>query len=214
MGWIEDKLALFAENIDSFADAQVRKDILKGSDDIDGDTDIEELAVWMKGAVERLCSLVDEETAKKIMTYNACRFAEETFLGDTVGELARLKALYEKNGDVDEIIREMDKDRSFNGASMFPKFERKGNVLYDTKKPCQPDKFAGAKSGYEKQLYYCYCPFAKATKEKFPSVYCNCGAGFCKFIWEEIVEGDVKIEVIESVLNGDEQCTFAIYLPE
>ncbi|MCP4230079.1 MAG: hypothetical protein GY771_08020, partial [bacterium] len=44
-------------------------------------------------------------------------------------------------------------------------------------------------------------------------VYCNCGAGFNKFIWEEIVEGEVAIEVVESVLDDGECCTFAIYLP-
>ena len=71
----------------------------------------------MKGAMERLCSLVDDDTAKKIMTRNACRFVEETFLGDTVGELAKLKAAYEKNGDIDEIIRLMNKDRSFDGGN-------------------------------------------------------------------------------------------------
>ncbi len=213
MGWVEDKLALFAKNIDDYANIEVRKEVLSGSENISGESSLEELTAWMKGAVDRLCVLVDEETAKRILTYNACRFIEETFLGDTVGELARLKALFEKNGDIDEIIREMDKDRSFKGRSMFPKFERDGNVLYNTKNPCQPEEFAKAKDSYEKQLYYCFCPFAKATRESFPRVFCNCGAGFCKFIWEEIVEGEVNIEVIESVLYGDEQCTFAVYLP-
>jgi hypothetical protein len=214
MGWIEDKLALFAKNIDNFADAEVRKTVLEGSEGYNDESDIQELAVWMKGAVERLSSLVDENTAKKIMTHNACRFIEETFLGDTVGELAKLKAVYDKNGDIDEIIRLMNKDRSFNGASMFPKYERKGNVLYNTKKPCRLMEFERAKDRYEKQLYYCFCPFVRATREKIPPVYCNCGAGFNKFIWEEVVEGEVAIEVVESVLDGGECCTFAIYLPE
>lgn len=214
MGWVEDKLILFANNIDSFANPEIRKEVMTGSEGLTGESSLEELALWMKDAVDRLCALVDEDTAKRILTYNACRFIEETFLGDTVGELARLKALYEKNGDIDEIIREMDKDLSFNGKSMFPKFERKGNVLYNTKNPCQPEEFAGAKDSYEKQLYYCFCPFAKATREDFPPVYCNCGAGFCKFIWEEIVEREVNIEVIESILTGGERCTFAVYLPD
>jgi len=214
MGWIEDKLALFAKNLDNFADADVRNEVLAGSETFNGDTDIEELAAWMKGAMERLCSLVDDDTAKIIMTHNACRFIEEAFLGDTVGELVKLKAVYGKNRDIDEIIRLMNEDRSFNGASMFPEYERKGKVLYQTKKPCQVKEFEGAKDKYEKQLYYCYCPFVKAAHDKIPTVYCNCGAGFNKFIWEEIVEGEVDIEVVESVLDGAECCTFAIYLPD
>jgi hypothetical protein len=57
--------------------------------------------------MEKLCSLMDDDTARKIMTFNACRFIDETFLGDTVGELAKLRTLYSKNGEVEEIIRLM-----------------------------------------------------------------------------------------------------------
>ena len=49
--------------------------------------------------------------------------------------------------------------------------------------------------------------------ETIPVIYCYCGAGFYTGIWEEILQKPVKVEVLESVLKGDDVCTFAIYLP-
>jgi len=213
VGWIEDKLALFAKNIDDFADPNVRKKVLEGSESISGETGLEELAVWMRSAMEKLCSLVDDDTAAKIMTYNACRFVEETFLGDTAGELEKLRILYSRNGDIKEIIQLMDQDRSFNGKSMFPVYDLKGTVIHTTKKPCRQAEFDGAKNDYEKQLFYCYCPFVKATRQQIPPVYCNCGAGFNKFIWKAIIGDEVEIRVEESILDGGTCCTFTIHLP-
>ena len=48
---------------------------------------------------------------------------------------------------------------------------------------------------------------------KFPELFCYCGAGFYKGIWEEIIQEEVKVEVLESVLKGDDVCKIAIYLP-
>ncbi|MBU1700720.1 MAG: hypothetical protein KJ831_11295, partial [Candidatus Eisenbacteria bacterium] len=113
-----------------------------------------------------------------------------------------------------EIIDLMNKDTSFNSGSMFPRYERIGSTLFNTKRPCRAKEYEAAASRYERQLNYCYCPFVRATKEKIAPVYCSCGAAFNKFIWEEIVEGEVKTEVVESVMAGGETCRFAIILPE
>jgi predicted hydrocarbon binding protein len=45
------------------------------------------------------------------------------------------------------------------------------------------------------------------------ATYCYCGAGFYKGIWEEILQEPVEVEVLESVLKGDQVCTIAIHLP-
>jgi predicted hydrocarbon binding protein len=46
-----------------------------------------------------------------------------------------------------------------------------------------------------------------------PEIYCYCGAGYYRGIWEEIVQEPVEVEVLESVLAGDEVCKVAIHLP-
>jgi len=48
---------------------------------------------------------------------------------------------------------------------------------------------------------------------KISPTYCYCGAGFYKDIWEEILQHPVEVEVMESVLKGDDVCKIAIYLP-
>ncbi len=46
-----------------------------------------------------------------------------------------------------------------------------------------------------------------------PGTYCYSGAGFYNGIWEEILQESVDIELLSNVLQGNEVCSFAIYLP-
>lgn len=67
-----------------------------------------------------------------------------------------------------------------------------------------------------KRQYYCHCPRVREavkTSERISPTYCYCGAGFCKGIWEEILQEPVEVEVLESVLAGGEVCRIAIHLP-
>jgi predicted hydrocarbon binding protein len=48
---------------------------------------------------------------------------------------------------------------------------------------------------------------------KVPADYCYCGAGFYKDIWEEILQQPVEVELLSSVLQGDDTCQVAIHLP-
>jgi predicted hydrocarbon binding protein len=71
----------------------------------------------------------------------------------------------------------------------------------------------------------CSCQYPKADLQEMRKTYqatgpesisathCYCGAGFYKGIWEEILQAPVEVEVLESVLKGDEVCTIAIHLP-
>ena len=103
------------------------------------------------------------------------------------------------------------------GASwLFP--VKRGNTIIAIKIP---------KSGYlveymketdpeKKRQYYCHCPRIRdvlKTSETISTTYCYCGAGFYKGIWEEILQKPVEVEVLESVLQGDEVCKIAVYLP-
>jgi predicted ArsR family transcriptional regulator len=95
---------------------------------------------------------------------------------------------------------------------------KKGNKIIATKIP---------KSGYlvdymretdpeKKRQYYCHCPRLRdvlKTSETIPATYCYCGAGFYKGIWEEILQAPVEVEMLASVLKGDEVCTVEIRLP-
>lgn len=95
---------------------------------------------------------------------------------------------------------------------------KKGSTIIATKIP---------KSGYlveymretdpeKKRQCYCHCPRVRdmlKTSETISPTYCYCGAGFYKGIWEEILQQPVEVEVLASVLQGDDVCTIAIHLP-
>ena len=69
----------------------------------------------------------------------------------------------------------------------------------------------------KRRQYYCHCPRireALRTSETISATYCYCGAGFYKGIWEEILQKPVEVEVLESVLHGDDVCRIAVHLPQ
>ena len=83
----------------------------------------------------------------------------------------------------------------------------KSGYLVEYMKETDPEK---------KRQYYCQCPRIRdvlKTSETISTTYCYCGAGFYKGIWEEILQKPVEVEVLESVLQGDEVCKIAVYLP-
>lgn len=123
----------------------------------------------------------------------------ESFLRNTLGLDDALVA---------EIVR-----RGWGAAGV-----KQGHTIVATKIP---------KSGYlvqymqetdpeKKRQYYCHCPRIRdvlKTSSTLSPTYCYCGAGFYKGIWEEILQQPVEVEVLETILKGDDVCKIAIYLP-
>lgn len=94
---------------------------------------------------------------------------------------------------------------------------RVGNVVYETKIPFNTKEYLVEINPTLKRYHFCHCPWAReAVKsgEKVASIFCNCSAGFHKKPWEAALNQKIKAEVIESVLQGDSRCRFAIHLPD
>ena len=43
--------------------------------------------------------------------------------------------------------------------------------------------------------------------------YCYCGAGWYQQLWDGIMGQPVRVEVLKSILQVDDRCSFAIHLP-
>jgi predicted hydrocarbon binding protein len=56
----------------------------------------------------------------------------------------------------------------------------------------------------------CYCGMVNKAKEKFSSTYCNCSRGWLLELFEKVFEKPVKIDLIESIIQGAKTCKFAI----
>lgn len=172
--------------------------IIEGCDKL-CEMDEKNRAKWMAQAMGRLDSHVaDEKTKIKIMTDCCCRCYEEHIL--------ELRRVWKGTGDVDALIDVM------TGKVFLRRPERDGNIVYVTKAPRFPEEHAGAKTKEEKKYYFCHCDYARAASAGISKTYCLCGAGWCKRIWEEIMERPIRVDVVKAVLQGDNVCRFAVYL--
>jgi hypothetical protein len=94
---------------------------------------------------------------------------------------------------------------------------RQGNILYVTKIPYMAREYLREENIQLKRYYYCHCPWARESllqaEGAVSAQFCRCSAGFHKKPWEVIFEQKLAAEVLESVLQGDMRCRFAIQLP-
>jgi hypothetical protein len=95
---------------------------------------------------------------------------------------------------------------------------RRGNKLYKTKIPYLADEYLKETDEALKSYYYCHCPWVRESLKDgnigICSTFCSCSAGFMKKPWEVIFGQPLEAEMLESVLDGDPWCRFAIQLPD
>jgi hypothetical protein len=95
---------------------------------------------------------------------------------------------------------------------------RQGNILYVSKIPYMTKDYLEATDPRLKRYFACHCPWARESilqaEGPVPAEFCKCSAGFHKKSLEVIFEQPLHAEVLESVLQGDLRCRFAIYLPD
>jgi predicted hydrocarbon binding protein len=200
---------------------------MAGSEGLSDETSRTVVAEWSQGAMERLEALVEDDAQRRdIMTGCACQYSKVA--------LRPLREAYEGSRDVDYVqgmlrdqfeafLREtlaLDASlvREIVGRGWGAAGVRQGQTIIATKIP---------KSGHltaymeetdpeKKRQLYCHCPRVRDALNcgaEIPTIYCYCGAGFYQGIWEEIVQRPVEVELLESVLQGDQVCKIAIKLP-
>lgn len=111
----------------------------------------------------------------------------------------------------DEVMEFVRNDPEIGGGV------RIGNIVYETKIPYDTKNFLAETDPTLKRYHYCHCPWAREaikSGERIAPIFCNCSAGFHKKPWEAALGHKIKADVLESVLQGDSRCRFAIHLPE
>jgi predicted hydrocarbon binding protein len=219
-------LRKFANCLDRVAGEEARTSVMQGSDELSSRSSRQEVIEWSRDAMERLDTLVDEKGRKEIMAGCACQYSPSN--------LQEIRQTYGTTGDIDLVHRmlqglfeaflkdslELNPDfiQEIVGKGWGLAGTRHGNTIMATKIP---------KSGYlleylqetdpeKKRQMYCHCPRIRdvlKTSVPVSPTYCYCGAGFYKGIWEEILQRPVEVEVLETVLKGDEVCKIALHLP-
>jgi len=186
------------KNLKDFIDEAERKKLLKGSDEIEK-ADPKAKAAWVKDVMEKFDRLIpDEEDRWKIMKECSCSCQDDS--------MADYKTEYDKHKDIDKLIDYL------HGKAFMVKPIREGNIIYITKAPAFPEEYKKATTQDQKRYYFCHCEYARAADSELSPTYCYCGAGWCQRIWEGILGRPVKIEIVESVLQGGEICKFAVHI--
>jgi hypothetical protein len=201
MSWLEK----FKAALKRFAGEKVGKQVL-GSEKISPNSTPEKKARWIKEAIERLDSLVeDKETRRSILLCCSHRFPKT--------RIQKLRTKLIRFGSIDALLEHMHTDSSCEGLSYYEYPKREGNIIYVTKIPYSRAKYEAATNPDEKRRAYCHCSWVRATTEPISQTFCLCGSGWYKTLWEGILRQPVRVEVLKTVVHGDEDCTFAIHLP-
>ena len=196
--------ALFAEGVKEILGAEARQQLMQGIESITPGSSSDDYTAWIQAAIDRLDALTNDSDRKcLVVSHCAHVFPQE--------RIEHLRLIYEQ-GSFDDILREMYTDDFW-----YEKPVRRGKVLYMRKNPFNPEGYANAITPAERRKAYCHCPFVHPFLDEIPSklspTFCYCGAGWYRRLWEGILGQPVKIEHVETLLRGNDQCTFTITLP-
>lgn len=189
-----------------------------------------------KQIIERLESTFDEEKCLDFLSRGLHKLPEDYF------QKERQKYLKSKNIDdyleqkhsefVDILENHMKENRLFftqkideeviefvRNDQMISAGIRDGDIIYITKIPYMAKKYLTEKNDKLKRYYYCHCPWVReaiknSQEDRIPKKICYCSAGFFKQTWDIVLDHPVKIDVVNSILMGDNFCKFALHLPK
>lgn len=195
----DDRLA---KNVGQVLGAGAREKIMQGSDTLFTlESTTADKVKWVSAAVQKLDEIATNDEKVDILSRCAHDFSEK--------RIANLRAIYERNKDVDEVLKAMRDDPLWYEDPV-----RKGDIIYVTKVPYNRKGCEEAKSVAEKKRNYCHCPMIRDHLDEIPSTFCNCGAGWYRQIWEGILGRPVRVENLKSLPRGDDTCEFAIHLSD
>jgi len=187
----------------------------------------------MQAMIERL-ERADPQACKQILSSGLRDLPDEYYVGakktfeecasidayllrkkqDLISELETIQRegrLYFNQEITDEVIEYVRREPEIGQGV------RVGNIIYETKIPHQAKEYLAETDEDKKRYHYCHCPWVKESlkngKSNISPTFCNCSAAFMKKPWEIIFGQPIQTDVLETVLNGDLRCRFAIHLP-
>jgi effector-binding domain-containing protein len=216
-GWNEIELQyvlhdwgqLFGANLERVLGQEASRQILQGVEPLTVESTLDERFAWPKEMMARLDRLASDEQKYDIVSSCAHVFP--------AGQVDKLCAVYvdarSRGNDplqaVDAVIEFMERDPGWGEKPL-----REGRVIYSTKKPRDPQAHALAQTEAEKRRAYCFCPIVRDRLDQgMSTTFCYCGSGWFRRQWEGALGRSMRIEIVQSIVKGDEVCQFAIHLP-
>jgi hypothetical protein len=193
---IKNALREFSQNIERYAGAAVRQEVMRDGEDLPEVFDAAKGALDYKDALDRLDELTDKPTCNNIM--HACGRACQSIFDQAALKAKELRQSYATEEAFLADFKAFD-----NGT----RIKRRGNDLVQY--------FAPGKLFPHLPELRCACMMLGGLPE---GVYtsptaCECSRAFTQKRWETILSRPVEVEVVESpVINGSEECVFIIHL--
>jgi predicted hydrocarbon binding protein len=181
------------KTIERIAGKTVSKTVMQGSEQLTKSSSKKMIALWVRNAIRRLDSTVNENTRRQVMENCGRNCAS---INKRVIESAKTRR--KKFKDLDTFL-ETEQLKPIKGTRLY----REGTILYQY---YTPQAFT--------QPMRCYCSLLRELpKETSVSItYCHCSKAFVQNLWESVLEQPVKVELLQSVVSGDSECKFAIHL--
>lgn len=195
----------------------------------------EKKALVMRQIMERFEQIVEQERCKEILGSSLRDLPGEWYQKPRQKylEIEDLDAFLEWKGD--DFIEQLERIKAEEGLFFNQKIDqdvidfvntnpeirqgvRVGNTLYETKIPYMAIEYLRTTDERMKRYYFCHCPWARESligkDTPVSATFCNCSAGYHKKYWEMVLDQSLQADVVESVLQGDPWCRFAIHLPD
>ncbi len=188
-----------------------------------------------KKIIDAMEAELPSETCREVLTYNYHKVPVEAF--------KETKERFEKARSIDEFLKDehrrfveelsgyMERRQIWYEQEITPEVlelvkgnqeiqngVRQGNKIYVSKIPYAPKQWLVEKDPVMKRYYACHCQLVRTAirdgKPKISPVFCYCSGGFEKLRFDVIFGEPVEVELLESVLKGDQRCRFAITIPK
>jgi len=179
---------------------------------------------WSVDLMNVLNKELSEDQVKEVMCGCAC-LAPKDFLKTLRGEFEKSKNLKKVHNLLQEYFIEFivtyknlneQQIKYIIDHNMGMAGKLAENTIIAVKIPKEFHEYFQTDDIDKKHFHYCHCPRIRDTflknRELVNKNYCYCGAGFYKDIWEFILQKKVKVEIIDSLIQGGDFCKIAIYL--
>lgn len=100
--------------------------------------------------------------------------------------LDKARRLKQQSQDLDDLLSCLNEAHIGGGH-----LQREGDVIH---------------ASYER----CYCGSVSASRQSFSPTYCHCSIGWYRQLFESLLDRPVEVELLGSILQGEERCQFMI----
>jgi hypothetical protein len=187
----QEMIQSFGREVEAAAGPGIGSQVMAGAEALTARSGPGEVALWVKGAIDRLDRLAPEGTRVGIMEACGTNCTRVNYTAIARGKARRARFGCEN----DFLAAEVRKPQAGT------RLEWNGNELVQT---YVPQEFT--------HPLRCYCGLLRGLPEgvQVSPTYCNCSKAFVRTFWSEVLGRPVRVELLESAVSGSTVCRFRI----